>query len=96
MTNPNHITVGLAQIAPVWLNRAQTLEKILDYISQAGDQNCNLVAFGEALLPGYPFWIDLTHGSLFDSPLQRYASMKLANLRLACKRSDLIFYGRRG
>lgn len=71
MTNSNHLTVGLAQIAPVWLNRAKTLDKILQYISQAGDQNGDLVAFGEALLPGYPFWIDMTHGALFNSPLQK-------------------------
>ena len=71
MTNPNLLTVGLAQIAPVWLNRDRTLAKILDYTSQAADQDCKLVAFGEALLPGYPFWVDLTDGSLFDSPVQK-------------------------
>ncbi|MEM7029768.1 MAG: carbon-nitrogen hydrolase family protein [Chloroflexota bacterium] len=71
MTDPNLLTVGLAQLSPVWLDRAKTSEKILEYISQAGDQGCDMVAFGEALLPGYPFWIDLTHGSLFDSPVQK-------------------------
>ena len=29
------LNVGLAQIAPVWLDRKQTLAKILDYIARA-------------------------------------------------------------
>ena len=29
------LTVGLAQIAPVWLNRDATLVKIIDYIGRA-------------------------------------------------------------
>jgi nitrilase len=30
-----------------------------------------LVVLGEALLPGYPFWIELTDGTRFNSPLQK-------------------------
>jgi len=30
-----------------------------------------LVVFGEALLPGYPFWIELTDGARFNSPFQK-------------------------
>ena len=37
----------------------------------AGNKSCHLVAFGEALLPGYPFWIELTDGARLDSPLQK-------------------------
>ncbi|MDJ0984993.1 MAG: carbon-nitrogen hydrolase family protein [Desulfobacterales bacterium] len=65
------LTVGLAQIAPVWLDRHQTLEKILDYVTRATTQNCQLVAFGEALLPGYPFWLELTDGARFNSAVQK-------------------------
>lgn len=65
------LKVGLAQIAPVWLNRNKTLAKVETYIEQAAGQACRLVAFGEALVPGYPFWIDLTDGARFDSPVQK-------------------------
>ncbi len=65
------VKVGLAQIAPVWLNREKTLSKIMDYVKKAAAENCRLVAFGEALLPGYPFWIELTEGARFDSPIQK-------------------------
>ncbi|MEM6843602.1 MAG: carbon-nitrogen hydrolase family protein [Bacteroidota bacterium] len=65
------ITVGLAQITPVWLNREATLTKVVDYVSQAADKGCQLVAFGEALAPGYPFWLERTNGAEFNSPVQK-------------------------
>ncbi|MEO1384246.1 MAG: carbon-nitrogen hydrolase family protein [Bacteroidota bacterium] len=67
----SQLTVGLAQIAPIWLDKAQTLDKILSYVSQAADQGCQLVTFGETLLPGYPFWIEWTEGARFNSDLQK-------------------------
>ncbi len=63
--------VGLAQIAPVWLNKAKTTEKILGYITDAGKQSCDLVVFGEGLLPGYPFWLSFTGGAEFNSKIQK-------------------------
>ena len=65
------LTVGVAQIAPVWLNRNRTLEKIIEHVTTAANQDCQLVVFGEALLPGYPFWIEHTDGARFNSPLQK-------------------------
>ena len=67
----NLVTVGLAQIAPVWLNREQTLAKVNAYVEQAAAQGCHLVVFGEALVPGYPFWLELTDGARFNSKLQK-------------------------
>ena len=65
------LTIGIAQIAPVWLNRNRTLEKIIEHVTTAANQECQLVVFGEALLPGYPFWIEHTDGARFNSPLQK-------------------------
>lgn len=65
------LTIGIAQIAPVWLNREETTKKMLAYISDAANEGCRLVVFGEALLPGYPFWVELTNGALFNSPVQK-------------------------
>ena len=56
------LNVGLAQIAPVWLDREKTTEKVCQYLNKAADQQCSLVTFGETLLPGYPFWLSATHG----------------------------------
>jgi len=65
------LTIGLAQIAPVWLNRSQTMTRILEHVHKAAEADCKLVAFGEALLPGYPFWIERTNGATFNSPVQK-------------------------
>ena len=67
----NLLRVGLAQIAPVWLDRARTLLKVETYVEQAAGQGCHLVVFGEALVPGYPFWLELTDGARFNSALQK-------------------------
>lgn len=67
----SRISVGLAQIAPVWLHRDATLDKIVSWIEKAAAEGCTLVAFGEALLPGYPFWVERTNGATFDSELQK-------------------------
>ncbi len=48
------IRIAAAQIAPVWLDRTATLQKVLDAVTRAAEQECALVAFGEALVPGYP------------------------------------------
>jgi len=65
------LTIALAQIAQVWLNKIKTLDKICSAISEAAAQGSQLVAFSEALLPGYPFWIERTHGAEFDSATQK-------------------------
>jgi len=43
----------------------------MDQVLAAKEAGCQLVAFGEALLPGYPFWIELTNGAKFNSPVQK-------------------------
>ncbi|MDH3628949.1 MAG: carbon-nitrogen hydrolase family protein [Acidobacteriota bacterium] len=65
------LTVGLAQIAPIWLKRDATLAKVVEWIGRAADEGCRLVAFGEALVPGYPFWVARTDGAKFESELQK-------------------------
>ena len=67
----SNLTIGLAQISPIWLNRKATTEKMLAYISDAANKGCELVTFGEAILPGYPFWLALTNGAEFNSKLQK-------------------------
>ena len=71
MKESNLLKIGLAQISPVWLNKEKTRDKIRDYIEKAGKEGCDLVVFGEALLPGYPFWLGLTHGTEWNSLIQK-------------------------
>ncbi len=60
--------IALAQIAPVFLDRAATIAKIGDWVASAADAGCSLVCFGEALAPGYPFWLSRLHGASFNNP----------------------------
>jgi len=61
------LRVAIAQIAPVWLHRAQTLEKVADSVESAVDAGGQLVTFGESLVPGYPFWLERLHGARFNA-----------------------------
>ena len=63
--------IALAQIAPVFLDRAATTDKIVRWIADAADQSAALVAFGETLLPGYPFWPCRTDGARFNADDQK-------------------------
>jgi nitrilase len=65
------LKVALAQISPAWLNREATLEKVSHQVELAAGEGAELVVFGEALVPGYPFWPDLLDGSKFESDVQK-------------------------
>ncbi len=65
------LVVSLAQLSPVWLNKKATTEKIAQAMKQAASDGAQLVALGEALLPGYPFWVELTGGARFNNQSQK-------------------------
>ena len=67
----DRLTVALAQIAPVWLDRDRTLQKVHEWATRAANAGADLVAFGEALVPGYPWWLEHTGGASFDDPRQK-------------------------
>ena len=67
----NLLKVALAQISPVWLDKNATLQKIEATIIEAGKEKAELVVFGEALLPGYPFWLALTNGAAWDLKINK-------------------------
>jgi nitrilase len=63
--------VAAAQISPVLLDRTATLEKVLARAQEAAAAGARLVAFPEAIVPGYPTWLARTGGAAFDDPLQK-------------------------
>ena len=65
------LKVALAQMAPVFLDREATLEKMLGSMDRAATAGAGLVVFGEALLPGYPFWPERTGGAVFEDDVQK-------------------------
>jgi nitrilase len=64
-------SVGFAQLAPVWLDREATLAKVVKAIHEAADQRAQVVGFGECLVPGYPFWLELTDSARFNDARQK-------------------------
>lgn len=72
MQLPEHsITLAFVQMAPVWLNRQKTIAKMLQYVDEAGKKGATVLVFGEAMIPGYPYWLDLTNGAQFNSAVQK-------------------------
>ena len=91
MSSSHELKVALAQISPVWLDKSKTLEKIKQQILDASQENCELIVFGEALLPGYPFWVANTNGAAFNSTMQKeihshYVPVSYTHLTLPTKR----------
>ncbi len=48
------VKVAVAQTAPVFMDKGQTLEKACRTIKEAGGNGAELIAFPEAFIPGYP------------------------------------------
>lgn len=65
------LRIAGAQLAPVWLHREGTIAKVVQAIDEAAAREVELLAFPEAFVPGYPFWIEHTDGARFDSALQK-------------------------
>lgn len=83
------ISIGLAQISPVWLDREATIDKVLGWVAKAASDGCSLVAFGEALVPGYPFWVERTDGARFESALQKSLYAHYASQAVSVEGGDL-------
>jgi len=54
--HPAPFTIALAQAAPVFLDRAATVEKACELIVDAGRTGARLIVFPATFIPGYPVW----------------------------------------
>jgi nitrilase len=86
---PDILNIALAQIAPVWFDRDKTLVKVSERIDQAADDGCDLVAFGETLVPGYPFWIEYSNVTAFNSSFHKKFHAEYVNQAVCIERGDL-------
>ncbi|GMQ29150.1 carbon-nitrogen hydrolase family protein [Algoriphagus confluentis] len=83
------LTVALAQISPVLLDQNATLEKVLQSIQEAAAQKAELIVFGEGLVPGYPWWLSITHASAWDDPIQKEIHAHYVRNAVQIERGDL-------
>ena len=86
----DELTVGLAQMTPVWFNRDKMLEKVCQWIAEASAAGCSLLAFGEACVPGYPFWIEYSRETAFNSPFHKAFHSEYVNQAVCIERGDLL------
>ncbi|MCC6770220.1 MAG: carbon-nitrogen hydrolase family protein [Gemmatimonadaceae bacterium] len=83
------LTVAAVQMAPIWLDRTRTLAKVVAQLEAAASAGAQLVTFGEALVPGYPFWLERTDGARFESPLQKALHAHYLDQAVQIERGDL-------
>ncbi|WP_339896383.1 carbon-nitrogen hydrolase family protein [uncultured Algibacter sp.] len=85
----NLLKVALAQISPVWLNKLETLKKIEKSIIDASKENCELIIFGEGLVPGYPFWLALTGGAEWNTKVNKEIHAHYVKNSITIEKGDL-------
>lgn len=85
----NSLNIAMAQIAPVWLNKKDTLLKVENTVKEAATNGAELVVFGEALLPGYPFWLSLLDGAKFDNTLNKEIHSHYVRNSISIEKGDL-------
>ncbi|MDG5490279.1 carbon-nitrogen hydrolase family protein [Psychroserpens sp. SPM9] len=86
----NHqLKVALAQIAPVWLHKSETLSRVEQTILEASKENAELIVFGEGLVPGYPFWLALTGGAEWDTKVNKELHAHYVNNSVSIEKGDL-------
>lgn len=89
MEKENLLKVALAQIAPVWLNKSETLQKIKKQVIEAAKNEAELIVFGEGLLPGYPFWLALTDGAEWNTKINKELHAHYALNSVTIENGDL-------
>jgi nitrilase len=65
------IRAAAIQIAPVFLDKEKTWEKLEIFIREAHSNGAELVTWGETLIPGYPFWLSPSGGARFNDADQK-------------------------
>ena len=85
--------IGAAQMRPAWLQPRKTTKKVIDAIEEAGRLGVELLAFSEAFLSGYPFWLCRTNGAAFDDTLQKRAFAQFLDAAIEVPRKPLRVMG---
>lgn len=55
-TFPRYLAAAV-QMAPVWMDREATTEKVIQLIQEASAKGAKLIVFPEVIIPGTPHWI---------------------------------------
>lgn len=66
------IKVATAQIAPVYMNKEATIEKVIQTIFEAASNGADLIVFPETMIPGYPYWRSIQPNSAWAELMVKY------------------------
>lgn len=83
------LSVALIQMSPVLLNRSATLDKIASKANEAAQRGVQLIVFGEAMIPGYPFWLENTEAARFNNEIQKEIHAKYLEEAVQPEAGDL-------
>ncbi|GGK57319.1 nitrilase-related carbon-nitrogen hydrolase [Nocardia camponoti] len=72
------VRVAAVQAEPKWLNKAAGIEQVTEFVYAAADADCQLVAFPETFLPGFPWWMWLRSVEWGDEFQARYLANSLS------------------
>ena len=81
--------IAAAQIRPKWLDKQGTIAIVIETIAQASALGIDLVAFPEAFVSGYPFWLCRTDGAAFDNPRQGEAYAQFLEASIEADSAEL-------
>ncbi len=81
--------LAVAQIAPVFMDRARTVARVAAAVGDAASKGAAIVCFGETLVPAYPFWLSRTDGARFDSGDQKELHAMYLDQSVTIGRGDL-------
>ncbi len=90
--------VAVVQAAPAWLDLDASIDKTIALIEEAAARGARLIAFPEAFIPGYPWyiWLDSPAWAIGRGFVQRYFDNSLTydspqaeRLRLAVRKAGI-------
>lgn len=98
MSNYPKFKVAAVQASPVYLNLDATVEKTCNLVDEAAQNGAKVIAFPEAFIPGYPWWIwfgNLDYGMKYNIQLYKNSveipSKTIQKLSDAAKRNKVYF-----
>lgn len=93
---PRKIKAAAVHSAPVFMNKTETLNKVVRIIKDAGSQGLQLLVFPETYVPGYPYFIECYPPIKQVNALAQYAeqsvtvdSSELDGVRAACREHSI-------